>query len=266
MSLSSAAAKLDKIEPLNSLLRLRYRRRFRTPRGAGCWSGVYQSFAAALQDAPPAAPVGYDHAGAATLYDDMVERVQPKDYPVLYWLRRCLRRGASLFDFGGSAGVSFYAYQRYVADVAPAPWIVCDTPSVVEVGRTRAAAVGADRLRFTSEFGDASGCDVLFTAGTLQYVEPSFHDMVSRLARKPAHIIVNMLPTVPDRTIITLQNIGVSFCPYRIIERSALATSLQSVGYALEDSWVNPESRTRIPYADGVPEITWIGQYFRLAA
>ncbi len=263
MSFSSAAARLDAIAPLNSLLRLRYQRRFRTAHGAGCWSGVYPSFSTALQAAPRSAPVGYDHSSAATLYDDMLDRVQPKDYPVLYWLRRCLRPGASLFDFGGSAGVSFYAYRRYVADLAPDPWIVCDTPSVVEVGRARAARGDANQLRFTSEFADASGCDVLFTAGTLQYVEPSFHDMVTGLPRKPDHIIVNMLPTLPDRTIITLQNIGVSFCPYRIIERGALAQSLESVGYALEDSWVNPEGRTKLPYAEGVPEITWIGQYFR---
>ncbi|MCC7054765.1 MAG: methyltransferase, TIGR04325 family [Gemmatimonadaceae bacterium] len=227
--------------------------------------GVYGSFEEALRAAPQTAPVGYNHASAASLYEDMVNRVQAKDYPALYWLRRTLDRASTVFDFGGNVGISYYAYQKYLAGCGPSHWTVCDVPAVINAGSRRAVEQGATALQFTSSFSDASGCDVLFTAGTLQYIESPFDALVETLFRRPAHIVVNMMPTLPDRTVITLQNIGISYCAYRIIERGALAPALQRLGYVLEDEWINPETRTRMPYADDMPGITWIGQYYRLA-
>ena len=45
----------------------------------------------------------------------LLEQVNPRDYPLLFWFSELFREGAtSVFDFGGHIGVKYYAFQRYL--------------------------------------------------------------------------------------------------------------------------------------------------------
>lgn len=250
--------------PIRRALERRYLRRFRTERGAGCWAGVFGSFAEAAAAAPRQLPLGYDQPAAATLYDDRPTRASAKDYPVLFWLQRILGPSSSVFDFGGHVGVSYYVYRQYLERDSPLDWTVCDVPAVVEAGEIRARARGESELRFTTRFEDCSGAHVLLASGSLQYVEPSLSTLLSGLPVRPRHVLINKLPTHSDREFVTLQSLGVAYCPYRISARDALPASLASLGYEEVDSWENPEARTRLPFHPEASPITWRGHYFRM--
>ena len=259
-------AGIRRVPLVHSVLRKRYARRFRSAAGAGSWHGIYPSFDAALSAVPTGAPTGYDHEAAADLYLDMLHRVQPRDYPVLYWLHRLLVDGSRVFDLGGNIGVSYRAYRTYLRQIGSIDWTVCDVPAVVEAGRERALADQLAHLHFTTDVSTASGCTVFLTSGTLQYLPTSLDLLLQTLPTLPTSVVVNMLPTMPDREVVTLQNIGLSFCPYRIMQRSALVGPLATLGYSLSDEWVNDEARDRVPYAAGLPPVTWIGQCFQRGA
>ena len=141
---------------------------------------------------------------------------------------------------------------------------MCDVPAVVESGAALAAEEGAaDRLRFTTAFADASGADVLLAAGSLQYVETPLAELLGGLASPPAHILINKTPTHATREFVTLQNIGLAFCPYRIHRRDALPASLQAIGYELVDSWENADLRCEVPFHPDAGPIVYVGHYFR---
>jgi putative methyltransferase (TIGR04325 family) len=257
-----AAAK--ELPVVSTLMRRRYERAFRSADGLNLWYGVYRSFAAAAAAAPTRVPLGYDQATTVDLYDaEQFQRVGPQDYPVLYWLLRECGPSSRLFDFGGHVGVSYYAYRPYLAPDHMPDWTVCDVPAVVRGGAARAEARGASSLHFTTEFANADGRDVLLISGALQYIETPLAQMLSALAQRPRYVILNKLPT-SDRELITLQNIGVAYCPYRIAARQGLPTLLAAVGYEHVDEWEIPgERRTKLPYSNTGP-VTWVGACYRL--
>jgi putative methyltransferase (TIGR04325 family) len=247
---------------VGSFLEARYRRRFRSANGLGTWYGDFEAFEAAAAGAPQGAPIGYDTPGTETLYDNFF-RVDAKGFPVLFWLEKILKPGARIFDFGGHVGHTFLAYRELLSEGATMDWKVYDVPTVVAEGCRRVAKGGLQRLSFTSDFADASGADVLHAAGSLQYAPRTLPDMISDLPTPPAHIIINMMPTVAAKTIVTLQNIGPSYCPYRIEGRSILPRGLAALGYDQVAGWENPEGRTHVPYDRQARRISWVGFYFR---
>jgi putative methyltransferase (TIGR04325 family) len=254
---------IQRVPPARALLRRRYARLFATARGAGTLSGVYPSFEAAERAAPAGTPQGYDHAAAGGLYRDLLSGVQAKDYPALYWLRRVLPGAARLFDLGGHVGVSFYAYRDYLEDAPALRWVVCDTPAVVREGEALARTRGASALAFTADPADADGADVLLASGSLQYIPETLDVLLGRLSATPRHLVVNQMPTHPSRGFVTLQNIGVAICPYRIAAVDALPAALRPLGYELVDQWDDPSRRTAVPYESDAGPIAYTGYYFR---
>jgi putative methyltransferase (TIGR04325 family) len=246
------------------VLRRRYEQAFRSADGHNLWYGVYPTFAAAVAAAPDRVPVGYDQPSTANMYDEArYQTVAAQDYPVLFWLARECRASSRLFDFGGHVGVLYYAYRRYLPPDRMPSWTVCDVPAVAQVGAERAEAQGETSLRFTTRFSDADAADVLLVSGALQYIETPLATMVGALEKRPPYVLLNKLPTA-KREHITLQNIGVAYCPYRIAARSDLPALLSDAGYEQVDEWENPgEHRTSLPYSDAGP-ITWVGACYRL--
>jgi putative methyltransferase (TIGR04325 family) len=248
---------------IGSLLRWRYKRVWSTPRGADTWFGEYPSFAAASAAAPRGSSLGYDQPSTTELYEHLADRINDTDYPVLFWLARTVDATSHLFDLGGHSGFKYYAYRRYLP-VMPRRWTVSDVPAVVAAGAERARERGETALQFTSEPRDANGVDVLVTQGTLQYIETPFAAIIGGLARKPRHIIINKTPMAPEREYITLQNIGVTYCPYRIAREGDLAESLVGVGYELVDTWENASDfRKELPFTRAT-RVRWFGHYLRL--
>jgi putative methyltransferase (TIGR04325 family) len=248
---------------LRPLLKARYQYRFRTPRGMGAWYGEFPSFEAAAAAAPPGASIGYDTNGTETLYDDWFF-IDAKDYPALFWLEKLLQPGARIFDFGGHVGHTCLAYRKLLSKGQTLNWEVYDVATVVAEGTRRVATQSLERLSFTTDFSRASGADVLHAAGSLQYEQRPLPQMLASLPQKPRFLIINRTPTVPDAEIVTLQNIGPAYCPYRIDARSALPDGLRALGYEQIASWEVAEGRDRLPYSDRGRNVTWLGWCFQL--
>jgi putative methyltransferase (TIGR04325 family) len=247
---------------LKTALEMRYRQRFYSSRGLGSWYGDYSSFAEASAAAPSGAPVGYDNTGTAELYDNFF-RVDAKDYPVLFWLEKILRPQTRIFDFGGHVGHTCLAYRELLTNGPTLEWEVYDVPAIVAEGTRRVAANALARLSFTTDFGRASGADVLHAAGALQYEPRSLATMVGALPQPPKYIVINMTPTVANGPMVTLQNIGPAYCPYRIDDRNDIPNGLRALGYEQLATWENPEGRTRVPFSRRGRQITWVGHCFR---
>jgi putative methyltransferase (TIGR04325 family) len=259
----SARGALLEVPWVRELRRRAYRSQFAA--GApGCFYGVYASFAEALQDVPKGRAVGYDQPAMAAMYRDRMSRVYPADYPVLYWLARCLPGARRLFDFGGHVGIQYYSYRRYLDHPAGMRWVVCDVPEVVRAGRRIAAEEARTDVAFVERLDEASGADILLAAGSLQYLEASFfHTALAGLAARPRHVLVNKLPVHAARQFVTLQDTGPACHPYTVFESGPFVSAICALGYELVDRWENAELSCRVPFHPDHDVPAYSGFYFR---
>jgi putative methyltransferase (TIGR04325 family) len=227
------------------------RRQRRAPNG---FSGVFRSFEEASASVPAGQTLGYDNPGAASLYRDMLHQPRHDDYPAILWLQRALRTSKSLLEIGGHVGVAYYAFERHLAPLEGVTWTILDTKAVAEAGRQLARERGRGNLIFVSEFEAVQdSVDVLFASGSLQYVPgPSLSERVRSMPAAPRHIVINKTPVTHREGFVTLQDIGLSYCPYRIHSRAELIDPLLEMGYEVVDSW-QKERRLVVP---GHPERT----------
>lgn len=246
--------------------RRRFEAGFRTGAYAGVCRGVYDTYAQAAAAAPAQRPLGYDHEGPAAMYRDRIDRVFPSDYPMLHWMGEAFANGATrVVDLGGHVGVSYYAYDRYLTYPRELSWQVIDVPAVAQAGRTLAATRDTRRaLGFARDFGDAGPFDVLFTAGCVQYLEPTLAESLAAMPARPQWVFVNLLPLHEHRTYWTVQSIGEAFCPYRIERRSAFFDAMTALGYELCDTWVNPEKSCVVRFEPDYTIRGYVGAAFRL--
>jgi putative methyltransferase (TIGR04325 family) len=245
------------------LRRLAHAAEFAQGRPRNGFSGAYATVADAARAAPRSRPHGYDHAEMAALYRANVGKMDPADYPVLFWLGKALPEVRRVFDFGGHVGLAYYAFERLLPFPPELEWLVCDVPAVARQGEALAAARGAARLRFTTRRSDVDGADVLLTSGALQYVEEgALHAMLRAAARRPRHVIVQRTPLHESRSFVTVQATGPAFCPYTVAARPAFVAGLEELGYALVDAW-SQERRLDVPFHPECSVDGYSGLYFR---
>jgi len=218
--------------------------------GGNLYRGVYPTFAAAQQSAPPSKPTGYDNAASADLYLDRTKRVYPADYPVLFWLEKLFLSGRkSVFDLGGHIGVAYYAYRKYLTYPASLRWVVHDVPAVMARGRELATRLDSHKaLSFADSTRDATGFDVFFASGSLQYLPVTLGEILNELPQRPRHVLVNLTPLHPSESFFTLQSIATSYCPYRVTQFGRFVEELGKVGYRQRDVWENPDKRCEIAF------------------
>ncbi|MFO1077418.1 MAG: TIGR04325 family methyltransferase [Planctomycetota bacterium] len=226
--------------------------------------GVYADYATARAAIPADRPEGYDNPGPAAMYLDRIERIHATDYPVLYWLRPLVRPGLRVFDLGGHIGVSFYPYSRALGLASDIDWLVCDVPAVTRAGAELARQRGRSEIRFTNDRADASGFDVFLASGSLQYLDEHLASILAKLAAKPQHVFVNMLPVHPEHEFVTLNSIGVAICPYTVHRRDRFLARVCELGYELVDEWDNPGKSCRIPFHENHSTDHYLGAYLRL--
>lgn len=239
-----------------------YRRRFLNNREENLFLGSYESFAAAEAGAPPTKAVGYDNAEAAkTLYS---HQIYFYDYPGLFWLGRSLDAGMRrVFDLGGHVGIKYYAFRRVLDYPADLRWTVCDVPGVVKTGQELAAQREATaQLGFTTDFRDASGCDVLYASGSLQYLPQTISQIIAELPDKPRRIVLNTTAVHPARTLYTLNSIGFAVCPYRIQHHDELLAELTAAGYKRRDAWRNEGKPIEVPFVKDGDQAYYAGCCF----
>jgi putative methyltransferase (TIGR04325 family) len=223
---------------------------FAAGRRVGCCRGLFESAVEAARKAPMTRPLGYDHDAAASMYRDRLSRVYASDYPMIVWLKNAFAEGARrVYDLGGHIGIAYYAYQRIIEFPHDVSWTVHDVPAVLESGRKEALERDPRRrLSFSEHTDAASGTDVFFTAGCLQYLEDTLAQRLAALRDKPRWLFVNLLPLHERRAYWTVQSIGTAFCPYRIQHAKTFFAELAALGYELLDTWENPEKSCWIAF------------------
>lgn len=214
------------------------------------YRGVFPGFAEARASMPPVVSQGYDNQPSAELYRERTHRIFINDYPAMFWLARLFEAGnASVFDIGGHIGIAYYAYQRYLHYPEALRWCVQDVPAVNTAGTSWAEVHDASRrLSFTDRPDDADGTDILFAAGSLQYLDYTLTELLARLQRPPPHLLLNSVPIHPTASYFTVQNMGTACCPYRITAEREFVDGLKAQGYALRDRWENHDRSCTIPF------------------
>jgi putative methyltransferase (TIGR04325 family) len=255
----------ESLPGLRALRRFEYERRFsRETKKARFFSGVYDSFQAALEAMPKGARVGYDHPELADRHVSEIGQIWTSDYPVLFWLKSLLAENSSLFDLGGNVGLQFYGFQKYLNYPRGLAWTVCDVPSAIELGIQIAKDRKAQGLSFTTNVEDASGVDILLVLGAFHFLEPPLWEALSKLASKPRHLLINRTPLCEGRSFATLQNMGPAICVYQIWNKDECMRRLEDAGYALVDFWEVPEFSCYIPFHTDKSVRAYSGMYFRL--
>jgi putative methyltransferase (TIGR04325 family) len=119
---------------------------------------------------------------------------------------------------------------------------------VCEAGRALAEREGVDhQLKFETEIASSAGCDLLLAAGSLQYVESPLWRTLAALEQPPATLMLNTLPVSKGPAFVTLQHIGVAYCPYAIFNDADLLQGFRSAGYSLHDRWECPTHSIHFP-------------------
>jgi putative methyltransferase (TIGR04325 family) len=251
------------LPPLRYWHRAQYQRHFdKLYKYERLFQGVYPDPARALLNIPKNRPVGYNNSVSAVSLGRGTPML-PSEYPIIYWLSRILPQSPTILDLGGYLGLSYDWYKKY--DIYPANlrWTIYDVPAVVEEGRRMLEREPGRPLRFTTDFAEASTVDVLLASGSLQFCEEPLADMLSRLEKPPAHLLINKLAAHVHRQFYTLQNMGPSIAPYRVVRRADFVQSLEDLGYQLVDSWQNPELTCYIPFHPDETVEAFDGFYFR---
>jgi putative methyltransferase (TIGR04325 family) len=230
------------------------RRAFMANRDQNLFFGVHDNWEQALAAARSFGTEGYDNSASATLYNWRT-RMDPHDYPSLYWLHRSMHEGMrSVFDVGGAIGIKFMAFREALSKWADLAWLVQDVPAMVTLGREQAQQRGdAAQLRFTDRFDDGEGSDVLFASGVLQYLPETLGELLKHYARLPRRIVINTCAIHAQREFFTVNSLGTAFCAYRIQTQASLVRGLTALGYRLRESWTNPDKPMMIP---GRPELS----------
>jgi putative methyltransferase (TIGR04325 family) len=227
-------------------------RQFENNTGDNLFRGVFDSFDAALASAPATRPTGYDNPASAGMYVRRL-RIDQHDYPAMFWMSRSLNEGMRrVVDLGGSVGIKYFAFGKFVDFPPDLLWRVIDVPAAVELGREFAMGRGASTaLEFSHDMADADAMDVFFASGALQYLPQPLADILNGFHKKPRRIIVNTTPIHPAHSFFTLNSIGTAYCAYRVQSREAFVESIKAQGYRLRDEWQNTGKEMPLPFEQG---------------
>jgi putative methyltransferase (TIGR04325 family) len=226
-----------------------YRRYFEIASGndVRLFRGIFPSFEAAARKIPAGRPLGYDNPVSATRMLSEWLAVHPSDYPVLFWLAKLLPGNKTVFDWGGSVGIKYFAFRPYLDYACDLAWFVGEVPAVVALGREIASRESAPALRFTTGFDGLASADILLASGVLQFVENPFAFLRAQ-PQLPRHVIVNKTPIYDQPSAVTLHNMGTSFCPYQLFNRAEFISGVEALGYRVADEWRSPGVGCDIPF------------------
>lgn len=142
-------------------------------------------------------------------------------------------------------------------------------PQSTQAGQRIAQERGAKHLRFTNDVEAISEADIVFAAGSLQYLEEGFlHQALRKASRLPPHLIIHRTALHPTRSFVTLQSINqrsgrIAFCPYTVAHRERFIEGLQALGYEQIDAWTK-QRPIEVPLRPECFVDTYSGLYFRL--
>lgn len=228
------------------------------------FSGVYRDFAEAYRNAPRSRRAGYNQPEAPAFFLPRVEQVSISDYPIFFYLAPLLKQGVSVFDLGGSVGISYYAYKPYLTYPPGLKWLVCEIPEMVSAGEKLLSERDRPGLAYTVDTKEAARSDVVLASGSLQYIETPLSALLSHSGKRPGHLLINRTPLTERKAFVTLQDLGPMVCAYQILNRGQLIESLAALGYELRDGWQCHEHACEIRYHPEQAVHPYSGLYFRL--
>ncbi|MCE0522905.1 MAG: methyltransferase, TIGR04325 family [Methylacidiphilales bacterium] len=218
-----------------------------------------------MSDSPPEKLRGYNHRAILEFYKTRLDILNPDDYPVLFWLSRLLPGAEFVFELGGSLGLGYYAYRKYLDFSPRLRWIICEVPEAVRAGQEIARERNETQLAFTDQREVAVDPDIYATFGALQYIEEPFAEIIGKLRARPPHLLINRVPFCDGASFITLQNNGCWASPYKVDNKADFIESLEALDYELVDAWeVDRAGGFLIHPGRAVPH--YYGMYFRLKA
>jgi putative methyltransferase (TIGR04325 family) len=232
------------------------RQRFFSEAGFAGFFGLFKSFAEARSTLPPNPE--FDNAALAAEYVDVrTKKIFAYDYPVMWWLERAFRDGATkVLDIGGSVGVHFYAYRRYIEMPKDLSWRVVEVPAIASIGREMASHAEADAsaLSFAENLTEVlSGNDIWISAGALHFLDNARPaQLLQQCEQRPRHILLNKEPLYDGEDYVTTVNIGDGcFAPAHVFNRQRFVSEVEALGYTLREQWQVPERSLKLP---GFPE------------
>lgn len=212
------------------------------PRKITACRGVYNTFADATKSLPPDSRISHnqldihEHSAISELTScRTLGKIDSIDIPLIPWLKLALNDSSTIFDLGGNVGVSYYGFQKHLYFSENMRWIVCELPEIVKAGEKIAKETNSRELSFTTEFLEANGTDILFTSGTLQYIEKSLAELLIQLKKKPKYLLINHVPFYDGKTFVTVQNIGYAYSPYKIQNKAEFIESIIALDYEYID-------------------------------
>ncbi|MBS0340619.1 MAG: methyltransferase, TIGR04325 family [Proteobacteria bacterium] len=264
-----AARRIVANGPLVRPARLKWeRQQFLSPKNHAALFGVYASFEQARQELPQENPGFHLETLSGQYVNIRIKRVFEYDYPVMRWLEKAFQLGATrVLDIGGSVGVHYFAYRRYLEMPAALTWEIVEVSEMVGIGRRLAQERDAASLKFTTDLNeaiDSARHDIWISAGAIQYFEDAHPaDLLRRSESRPAHVLLNKLPLHDGEDFVTAQNLGQgAFSPFHVYNRARFIESIEALGYTLWDAWDVHELSLHIP---GHPERSfgaYSGLYF----
>ena len=220
--------------------------------------GIYKTEAEAKAWIPASSQQNFD---SPELDENFSLEIQERDQPLIRILKEVMPSTQKIFDLGGSIGLCFYRFRTMVPYPPAWRWTVCDVPFVNEFGRKLAAKKNETQLAFTENRLEASGTDVYLTCGALQYFEKTLAEILSELEIMPVRVLVNRVPLTTDPTFYTLQNMKYSIVPYHVLNLNDFISSMEAIGYKLEEKWDN-HRLFNIILRDDRPAPTYYGFHF----
>ncbi|GET35774.1 methyltransferase, TIGR04325 family [Microseira wollei] len=252
------------MEPTQLMRSLYWYLRF--PGAYGSYRGIFATTEQAIASAPKNRKIGYNHADLAKEYQsNFYKAIGSYDYPILFWLKDLLQEGSTVFDFGGNMGNHFYGYEKYIKYPQNFKWIVCELPEIIKAGEEIAAQEKRTEIVFTSQFEEAEKANILMASGSIQYLGPNFAQLLSKLNRKPNHLLLSRLPLCEGKSFVTLQNGGLVFYPVNVMNRDEFIESICGLGYKLIDSWKDRAEPCSVPFHPEFTSLVFNGLYLKLS-
>ena len=242
--------------------------------GTGCYGGflgLYDCFEEAIEQTPKTKVIGYDNKEILDWYKLQFETHFEKsycfDYPVLSWLtilNKIEAKSFNIFDFGGNLGNQFYSFEKKIGHVIRR-WVVCEVEVLSKCGKNIRDQKNARKLDFITDLNEATNIDIFFASCSLQYVnsiDPCY--ILNRLPEKPKYLIINRIPLTKGKTVVSLQNGHILYCPQYFYNDQGYWARFQEIGYKLLEKWEDHSAKCIIPHETRLHVPYYYGACFEL--
>lgn len=201
--------------------------------------GVFHTYEKALRHARRKGTVGYnqpDYTEYVTkqLNKENLSTMDPRDFVNMWFIHSFIKDtpGETVIDFGGGAGIHFLRYKNFLS-LSRVNWHIIETPAMVSAAKKILQIPNLYFHANPEEIGNEH-ISLLFSSGTLQYLNPTEYDTFITFIKnkKPTSVILTRI-TVGSHSCFTLQRIPGGYTPLRIFKTDDLIQEWEKLGYTV---------------------------------